>query len=251
MFGIVQRGARGPHTVAYDFYPYLYGHGGGIFKDQAATELFGDAQRRKPPRSSCCIRLAREAGHPKTAAFDQAEVIQQMVAGQAGRIMMVIAAWSQMDDPAKSIVVDKVEFAPTPHVAGVPTSPGLATGSAACRRTCPTIANARRSSSSAGSRPRRRRSPAPSRRHPDQRRRLSRPDLAGASLPLDEADGRVAETRGQHLSVPEASEVIAILELGLNRAIAGEITWVAALNTMTDEIHSVMAKYHYRARARR
>jgi multiple sugar transport system substrate-binding protein len=35
MYGIVQRGARGPHTVAYDFYPYLYGHGG-IFKDQSS-----------------------------------------------------------------------------------------------------------------------------------------------------------------------------------------------------------------------
>ena len=26
--------------------------------------------------------------------------------------MMVIAAWSQMDDPTKSAVVDKIEFAP-------------------------------------------------------------------------------------------------------------------------------------------
>jgi len=34
-YGIVQRGARGPHTVAYDFYPYLYGHGGSIFRNQA------------------------------------------------------------------------------------------------------------------------------------------------------------------------------------------------------------------------
>jgi multiple sugar transport system substrate-binding protein len=23
IYGIIQRGARGPHTVAYDFYPYL------------------------------------------------------------------------------------------------------------------------------------------------------------------------------------------------------------------------------------
>ena len=38
IYGIVQRGARGPHTVAYDFYPYLYGHGGGIFKDQSSGD---------------------------------------------------------------------------------------------------------------------------------------------------------------------------------------------------------------------
>jgi len=35
---------------------------------------------------------------------------------------------------------------------------------------------------------------------------------------------------------PEASEVIAILELGLNQAIAGEITSTAALNGMADGI---------------
>jgi len=45
---------------------------------------------------------------------------------------------------------------------------------------------------------------------------------------------------------PEASEVIAILELGLNRAIAGEITSVAALNSMSDEIQAVMAKNGYK-----
>jgi len=44
---------------------------------------------------------------------------------------------------------------------------------------------------------------------------------------------------------PEASEVIAILELGLNQAIAGEITSTAALNGMADGIHAVMAKYGY------
>ena len=65
------------------------------------------------------IRLANEAGHPKTAALDQAEVIQNMVTGKAAHVMMVISAWSQMDDPTKSAVVDKVEFAPTPHAPGL------------------------------------------------------------------------------------------------------------------------------------
>ena len=45
---------------------------------------------------------------------------------------------------------------------------------------------------------------------------------------------------------PEASEVIAVLELGLNRAIAGEITSTVALNSMADEIHGIMAKYNYK-----
>ena len=45
---------------------------------------------------------------------------------------------------------------------------------------------------------------------------------------------------------PEANEVIAILELGLNRAIAGEITSVVALNSMSSEIEAVMTKYKYK-----
>ena len=47
------------------------------------------------------------------------------------------------------------------------------------------------------------------------------------------------------MNFPEAGEVIPILELGLNQAIAGETTSVAALNSMADQIHAVMAKYKY------
>jgi multiple sugar transport system substrate-binding protein len=47
------------------------------------------------------------------------------------------------------------------------------------------------------------------------------------------------------LNFPEANEVIPVLELGLNRAIGGEITAVAALNDMAEQIYAVMAKYGY------
>lgn len=45
---------------------------------------------------------------------------------------------------------------------------------------------------------------------------------------------------------PEAAEVIAVLELGLNRAVAGETTAIAALNEMAGQIHTVMATRGYR-----
>ena len=45
---------------------------------------------------------------------------------------------------------------------------------------------------------------------------------------------------------PEASEVISVLELGLNRAVAGEITTVDALNGMSDEIEKIMAGHSYK-----
>jgi multiple sugar transport system substrate-binding protein len=45
---------------------------------------------------------------------------------------------------------------------------------------------------------------------------------------------------------PEAAEVIPVLELGLNRAIAGEINSTQALNGMAEEIYTVMTKYNYK-----
>jgi multiple sugar transport system substrate-binding protein len=44
---------------------------------------------------------------------------------------------------------------------------------------------------------------------------------------------------------PEASEVINVLEIGLNRAIAGEIDTASALNAMARDIHKVMSSHGY------
>ncbi len=38
IYGIVQRGARGTSSVSYDFYPYLFGFGGDVFKDRKAGD---------------------------------------------------------------------------------------------------------------------------------------------------------------------------------------------------------------------
>ena len=48
---------------------------------------------------------------------------------------------------------------------------------------------------------------------------------------------------------PEAAEVIAVLELGLNRAIAGEITAKDSLNDMATEIAAIMRNNGYESEA--
>lgn len=248
MYGIVQRGARGPHTVAYDFYPYLYGFGGGIFKDQASGDYSITLNDEKGKAAlDYYIRLAREAGHPKTASLDQAEVIQNIVTGKTAHMITVIAAWSQMDDPTKSVVVDKIEFAPPPHVPGVPTAPGLGHWLGGISKNVP-----------------------------DDRKRATVEFLRwfqtkdaqvaatkAGGIPINAAAYRdpvaderkyrwmkpLAEALKHSVNIyqfPEASEVIAVLELGLNRAIAGEITSTVALNSMADEINGIMAKYNYK-----
>ncbi len=248
MVGIVQRGARGPHTVAFDFYPYLYGHGGSIFRNQAEndyTVTLNAAEGRTA--LDYYIRLARECGHPRTAALDQAEVIQNVVTGRAAHMLTVVAAWSQMDDRDRSAVVDKIEFAPTPALPGRPTAPGLGHFVGGVARNIP-----------------------------DDRKRATVQFLAWfqtkdaqialarhGGMPVHAAAYRdpIAEDRRYRwmkplaeslrhavniYQFPEASEVIAVLELGLNRAIAGEITSVVALNDMARQIHTVMAARGYR-----
>jgi multiple sugar transport system substrate-binding protein len=247
-YGIVQRGARGPHTVAYDFYPYLYGHGGGIFKDQSSGDY--SVTLNSPAGREALdyyIRLAKEAGHPKTAAMDQAEVIQSMVTGHAAHIMMVIAAWSQMDDPNKSVVVDKVEWAPTPSLPGLPTAPGLGHWLAGIARNIPDD--------------RKRGAIEFLRWFQTKEVQLAAAQAGGIPVHAGVYKEPIAEERKYRwmkplaaalphavniYQFPEASEVIAILELGLNRAIAGEITAVDSLNGMAGEIHTVMSKYKYK-----
>jgi|HubBroStandDraft_4_1064222.scaffolds.fasta_scaffold02276_3 multiple sugar transport system substrate-binding protein len=247
LYGIVQRGARGPATVSFDFYPYLYGFGGAIFKDQAAGD-YKVTLNSEQGRTALdyYIRLAREAGHPKTAAMDQADLIQNMVTGKTAHVMMVIAAWSQMDDPTKSAVVDKVEFAPTPHAPGLTTAPGLGHWLGGVAKNVPDDRKratveflrwyqtkpAQMATAQAGGIP----VSAAIYREPiaDERKYRWMKPLA-QSLPHAISA----------LNFPEAGEVIPILELGLNQAIAGETNSVVALNSMADQIHAVMAKYGY------
>ena len=247
MYGIVQRGARGPATVSFDFYPYLYGFGGSLFKNQPAGD-YKVTLNSEQGRTALdyYIRLAREAGHPKTAAMDQADLIQNMVTGKTAHVMMVIAAWSQMDDPQKSAVVDKVEFAPTPHAPNLPTAPGLGHWLGGVAKNVPDDRKraaatflrwyqtkpAQMATAQAGGIPV---SAAPYREPIAQERRFRWMKAIADSLP------HAVST----MNFPEAGEVIPILELGLNQAIAGETTSIAALNSMADQIHVVMAKYKY------
>lgn len=247
-YGIVQRGARGPASVSYDFYPYLYGFGGGIFKNQAAGDytvtLNNEAGRTALDYYS---RIAKEAGHPQTASLDQAEVIQNMLTGKAAHIMVVVSAWSQMDDPDKSAVVDKVEFAVTPHAEGFSTGPGLGHWLGGIARNVPDdrkrsaleflrwfqTREAQLAYTKVGGIP----VSAASYRDPIAQERRYR-----WMKPLSEALPHAVNI----YQFPEASEVISILELGLNQAVAGNATSVQALNSMAEQIFGVMSKHNYK-----
>jgi multiple sugar transport system substrate-binding protein len=246
-YGIVQRGARGPATVSFDFYPYLFGCGGSIFKDQAAGDYAVVLNNESGLNAlEYYLRLAKEAGHPQTASLGQAEVIQNMLTGKTAHVMAVIAAWSPMDDPDKSVVVDKVEFAPTPHGPGFSTASGLGHWLGGIAKNIPDD---------------RKRATVEFLRW-FQTRDAQIANAKAGGIPINAASYRdpmaqerkyrwmkpLAESLPHAVSVyqfPEASEVISILELGLNQAVAGNIAAAPALNGMAEQIYAVMTKYGY------
>jgi hypothetical protein len=204
MLGMVQRGARGPHSVAYDYLPYIYGFGGGFFRDHNNGDF--TVTLNAPEAKAALdyyIRLAREAGHPRTAAMDQAEVIQAFATGRAAHMITVIAAgrrWMTASVPPWWTASNGRRRPPSrasrPRPASATGWPASAatcrmTGSAPARR-LPQLVPA------AGLAGRLR----AGRRHPRQRRRLSRPDHGGPALPLDEAAGGGAAAFRQPLHLP-------------------------------------------------
>lgn len=246
--GIVQRGARGPASVSYDFYPYLYGHGGGIFRDQSASDytvILNAPEGRAA--LEYYLRLARECGHPRTAALEQAEVIQNYVTGRAAHMITVVAAWSQVEDRDRSAVADRTEFAPPPSLPGLPSAAALGHWLAGVPRNVPDD----------------RKRAAVAFLNWFQTRDAQVAMARGGGLPIHAAAYRdpiaddrryrwmkplakALETSVNTYGFPEASEVIAVLELGLNRAVAGETTAAAALNEMAGQIHGIMAGHGYR-----
>ena len=96
--------------------PYLHSYNGAIFRDEKAgdfTVVLNSAQGKAALDEY--LEIAKSVAPPNPGGFGQAQVIQQLLTGKAAHAMNVIAAWSQMDDPTRSAVVDKINVAVAPH----------------------------------------------------------------------------------------------------------------------------------------
>ena len=66
-YGIVQRGAR-DNSIAFDFWPYLYGFGGALFRDPKEGDFTVMINSPKAKEAlDYYVALARTVGHPKSA----------------------------------------------------------------------------------------------------------------------------------------------------------------------------------------
>ncbi len=178
--------------------------------------------------------------------MDQADVIQNVVTGKSAHGMLVIAVWPQMDDETKSVVAGKMELALPPAQPGFKSAPGLGHWLAGISRNVPDdrkrgaveffrwfqTADAQIKHAQVGGTPVHQAAYS----HP-----MSQEKKYRWMKPMSEALPLAVNI----YNFPEAAEVIAVLELGLNRAVTGEITSVAALNSMAGEIQKVMAAKGY------
>jgi multiple sugar transport system substrate-binding protein len=109
MFGYVMRAAPGNSAVT-DFMPLLWAFGGDIFDPQGKPNLAS-------AEAIDALRFMIELGKispPGYAGFNAAEVSAQLLQGTAAMSINWPAWIAAMDDPSKSKVPGKIEFAPMP-----------------------------------------------------------------------------------------------------------------------------------------
>ncbi len=109
MFGYVMRAAPGNSAVT-DFMPLLWAFGGDIFDAQGKPNLAS-------AEAIDALRFMVELGKyspPGYAGFNAAEVSAQLLQGTAVMSINWPAWIAAMDDPSKSKVPGKIEFAPMP-----------------------------------------------------------------------------------------------------------------------------------------
>jgi len=114
LYGFGIRGDRGSAT--YDVSPFIYSHGGRIFKDERNgdyTVALSSAASLKGLETY--LRLARDYGPPSAWAMSQDKLIQLMATGKVAHAVAVIAVWGALDDPKKSAVVGKFDAALMPR----------------------------------------------------------------------------------------------------------------------------------------
>ncbi|MDV7141818.1 extracellular solute-binding protein [Tropicimonas sp. TH_r6] len=248
IYGISQRGQRGAFDVTYDVFPYIWSHGGGIFKDQKAGDFTITINSPETLAGmETYLKLASEVGHPSTAGQTQTNVIQNMATGKAAHIQSVLAP-GLFDDPNQSAVVGNVNYAATPAskdfpaatplghwLAGVPKNvPDDRKAAALAFLTWFQTPEAQEAYARAGSAP------------------VSRAVMEGPMSETEEfrwmkALSEAIPTAGLTFLIPEASQVLAVTELRFNEAIGGQLELKEALNTAAKEIAKIMTDAGYDA----
>jgi multiple sugar transport system substrate-binding protein len=241
-YAVAIRGERG-NGIRFEWMFFMVGEGATVVKDpengdftvtinspqaKAALDLFIDVQKK--------------CGPPNAGALGQGDVIQLLATGKAAQAMVVSAAWSNFDDPAKSAVVGKIMAMPVPAPVGGKPPALLGNWNMAVPKNLPDAqkkaalafsrwfltAGAQKAYAEAGSIPVR----------SDTFQELgSDPKFRWMPAYLTMQKYAV-----QELGYAEGAQVEQVLGLRLNQALIGEMSSGKALNTAAKEIEEIFRK---------
>jgi len=247
MYGIAQRAGRATVSITWDFFPYIQGFGGSYFRDSDGGDYFVTINSEEGREAlQTYVDLATELGPENSANLTQGDLIQLLVTGKLAHTVLPAAAWAQMDDPNKSAVVDKIGYATLPSEAGNPSTPALGHWLGGIPKNIP---DANKEAALAF---------LDWFQQPETQvhyAELGGAPVSAAAYESDFAERpenrymqamRVASPLAKGMwTIPEGAELAAVMELGLNRAVAGEISVVDALNSMAADLEKILADAGY------
>ena len=247
MYGIAQRAGRATVSVTWDFFPYMQGYGGSYFRGSDDGDYFVTINSEAGREAlETYVRLAMEVGPENPANLTQGDLIQLLVTGKLAHTVLPVAAWAQMDDPNKSAVVGKVGYATLPSAEGFPSTPALRHWLGGIPKN---IKDEKKKAALAF---------LDWFQKPETQIKYA--ELGGAPISAAAYESDIADSPENRYmkamliasplakgmwTIPEGAELAAITELGLNRAVAGEITVIEALNSMAADLEAVLSDAGY------
>ncbi|PYG32520.1 extracellular solute-binding protein [Pelagimonas varians] len=246
-YGIAQRAGRATVSITWDFLPYIEGHGGSYFRDSDGGDYFVTINSEAGRTAlETYVGLAKELGPENSANLTQGDLIQLLVTGKLLHTVLPAAAWAQMDDPNKSAVVGKIGYATLPAAEGFASTPALGHWLGGIPKNIP---DANKQAALAF---------LDWFQKPETQIKyaeLGGAPVSAAAYESDFADlpenrymqaMRVAAPLAKGMwTIPEGAELASVMELGLNRAVAGEISVVDTLNAMAADLEKVLADAGY------
>ncbi len=118
LFGYSIRGQKATLSISWDWYPFLRGNGGDLFRNAPTdyTVTLDTPQAKKALEDY--KKLAARYSPPNVANIGQSEQIALLSSGQLLQAVVVAGAFAQMDDEKKSSVPFKIGYAVVPAVSG-------------------------------------------------------------------------------------------------------------------------------------
>ena len=241
-YGFVVRGEKG-NGIRYDWMSVMLAEGASVVKDSAAGDY---TVTINSPQAKAALdlyaNLLKKCGPANYGSLGQGDVIQLLATGKAAMGDVVTAAFASFDDPAKSVVVGKLDTLPLPRGdagsggvignwnAAIPKNAPDAQKKAALAFTRWFLTyDAQRAFAEAGG--------IPNRSDVFTSDLASQPKLRWMPAYLE-----TMKFAKQELGYAEGAQVEQILGLRLNQAVIGEMSSGKALNTAAREIEELFQK---------